>query len=223
MNLIKTIAALTVAAGLSACASSGSSIETATRNATDTGQVVAAELNALSAGWSLADVRVRVPGDLKSSEANRYYPIADIVWREDPFGNRHEQVAKIIDDGITLGLSHLRGDRPVYFDITVSRFHSLTEKARYSVGGVHNIIYTLTVVDAATGLALHGPIKVEAALKAYGGDLAFAAERRGETQKVRIQSHLASLMRKSFNGGQELRVVAKADITPPDAYTGITR
>ena len=103
----------------------------------------------------------------------------------------------------------------------MKRFHSLTEKTRYSVGGVHNIVYTLTVVDAATGVALHGPIEMKVALKAFGGDQAVAAERRGETQKVRIQSHLASLMRQAFNGGQEMRVVAKAAVAPQGAYTGV--
>ncbi|WP_298261594.1 DUF6778 family protein [uncultured Litoreibacter sp.] len=219
----KLIAGLALALGLSACASSNHSTVATTRNAADLTPVVTPELTIRSAEWALADVRVRVPGDLKVSEANRYYPIADIVWREDPFGDRHAQVAQIMDDGLTQGLSHLTGERPVYFDITVSRFHSLTEKARYSVGGVHNIVYTLTVVDAATGVALHGPIEMKTALKAFGGDQAFAAERRGETQKVRIRSHLASIMRQAFNGGKEMRVVAKAAVAPQDAYTGITQ
>lgn len=223
MKLTKIIAGLAVAFGLSACASSTPVSDTATRNTSDVAPIVAPELTASSVNWKLADVRVLVPGDLKVSEANRYYPVADIVWREDPFGDRRAQVAKIMDDGITRGLSHLNGDRPVYFDIKVSRFHSLTEKARYSVGGVHNIVYTLTVVDAATGIALHGPIEMESGLKAFGGDQAFAAERRGETQKVRIQSHLASVMRRAFNGGQELRVVAREAVVPQDVYTGVTQ
>ncbi|SDX38747.1 DUF6778 family protein [Litoreibacter albidus] len=221
MKLTRFIAGFAVAVGLSACAASGPVTETASRNAQDLTPIVASELTLRSVDWRLEDVRVLVPGDLKVSEANRYYPIADIVWREDPYGDRHAQVAKIIDDGITSGLTHLNGDRPVYFDLTVKRFHSLTEKTRYSVGGVHNIVYTLTVVDAATGVALHGPIEMKVALKAFGGDQAVAAERRGETQKVRIQSHLASLMRQAFNGGQEMRVVAKAAVAPQGAYTGV--
>ncbi|SHF77864.1 hypothetical protein SAMN05444273_11230 [Litoreibacter ascidiaceicola] len=223
MKFMKLIAGLAVAVGLSACASSGPISETATRNAPDVAPVVGAELTARSADWRLADVRVNVSGDLKVSEANRYYPIADIVWREDPYGDRRAQVAKILDDGLTSGLTHLKGDRPVFFDINLSRFHSLTEKTRVSIGGVHNIIYTLTVVDAATGVALHGPIEMEIALKAFGGDQAFEAERRGQTQKVRIQTHLASLMRQAFNGGQEMRVVARAAVAPQDVYTGVTQ
>lgn len=221
MKLIKMIAALTVAAGLSACATLPTS-EAPSRNAPEESGLVAANLTAQSANWKLADVRVLVPAELKVSEANRYYPTGDIVWREDAYGDRRAQVAKIVDDGITSGLTHLRGDRAVYFDIKLSRFHSLSEKARAVTGGVHNIIYTLTVVDAATGLALHGPIEMEVDLKAYGGDQAYAAVRQGLTQKVRIQSHLASLMRKNFNGGLEMKVVAaEGPIEPRDVYTGV--
>lgn len=220
MKLIKFVAALAFAAGLSACASTAPNVST-TRNATEATPIVGVDLTAQSAGWSLADVRVRVSGELRVSEANRYYPVADIVWREDPFGDRRMQVAKIMDDGLTAGLSHLKGERPVYFDIEMKRFHALTEKARYSVGGVHNMIFTLTVVDAATGVALHGPIDMEVDLKAYGGDQAFAAERKGLTQKVRIQSHLAGIMRRGFNGGQAFKVVTRsAAIVGQDVDTG---
>ena len=221
--MIKMIAALAVAAGLSACAGapvSNASDGPATRNAPEETGLVAANLTAQSANWRLADVRVLVPAELKVSEANRYYPVGDIVWRGDAYGDRKQQVAKIMDDGITAGLTHLRGDQPVYFDIKLVRFHSLSEKARAVTGGVHNVVYTLTVVDAVTGLALHGPIEMKMDLKAYGGDQAYAAERQGLTQKVRIQSNLASIMRKNFNGGLEMRTVASEPAAPRDVYTG---
>lgn len=117
-----------------------------------------------------------------------------------------------MDDGLTRGLTHLKGQRPVYFDIKVSRFHSLTEKARYSVGGVHNMIFTLTVMDAATGLALHGPVEIELDLKAYGGEQAFEAERRGHTQKVRVTSHLAGTMQRQFGGTVAAAPVADTSV-----------
>lgn len=220
MKLIKTIAALAVAAGLSACATVPTT-ETATRNAPEEAGLVSANLTAQSRNWRLADVRVLVPAELKVSEANRYYPVGDIVWRGDPFGDRRSQVAKILDDGLTAGLTHLKGDREVYFDIQLKRFHSLSEKARAVTGGNHNIVYTLIVVDAQTGLALHGPIEMKVDLQAYGGDKAYAAERQGLTQKVRIQNHLASLMRKNFNGGMEIKVItAEGSRIPRDVYTG---
>jgi len=215
MRLTKFVAALAVV-GLSACTSTGL---TSAWNAPNAAQAVTPELTARSAEWRLADVRVRVSDDLTVSEANLYYPVADIVWREDPFGDRRAQVAKIIDDGMTAGLTQLSGKRRVFFDVDLQRFHSLSEKARYSVGGVHNIIFALTVVDAATGAALHDPIRMEIDLKAFGGDQAFAAERQGLTQKVRIQNHLASIMRKAFNGGQEIPAVTRTAVMAQDIYT----
>lgn len=197
MTILRTLVLLVCAGALSACGS----FDVATRSAErPVDALVPPAMAQMSAAWRVVDVRVDVPSNLRVSEANVYYPLADIVWREDPFGDRYAQVQKIMDDGLTRGLTHLKGPRPVYFDITMSRFHSLTEKTRYSVGGVHNMIFTLTVVDATTGLRLHGPARIELDLKAYGGAQAFAAERRGHTQKVRIMSHLTNTMRRQFAG-----------------------
>lgn len=196
MKLMKLFAALMLAGGLSACAS----VDTATRAAPENAPVAVADPSAQSATWKLVDVQVNVPETLSVSEANRYYPVADIVWRGEVFGDRRKQIEKIMDDAMTAGLSHLDGERGVIYAVTMHRFHSLTEKARYSVGGVHNIIYTLTVVDAATLEPLYGPVKTEIDLKAFGGEQAFEAERRGQTQKVRISDYVTNKMRASFPG-----------------------
>lgn len=196
MKLMKLFAALLVAGGLSACAA----VETATRGAPEDASVTAASLSALSADWKLVDVQVHVPETLSVSEANLYYPVADIVWRGEAFGDRRKQISKLMDDAMTAGLAHLNGSRGVIFKIVVSRFHSLSEKARYSVGGVHSIKYTLTALDAKTGTPLHGPVDTEISLKGYGGEKAFEAERRGETQKFRISTHLKNKMRAQFPG-----------------------
>lgn len=74
-------------------------------------------------------MRVTAPQEPKVLETNRHYPIADIVWRDDSYGDRHASGATKMDEGLTRGLIHLQGDRPVYFDIKMSRVHSLTEKA----------------------------------------------------------------------------------------------
>ncbi len=229
MKLVKTLGALLLACGLSACASNGP----VTRGADNAVKpLVPSEISALSAQWNVVDVRIDVPEELYASEANRYYPLADIVWRDDPYGNRHAQVAAVLDEGLSRGLTHLKGDRPVYFDIKLSRFHSLTEKARYSVGGVHNIIFDLTVVDAKTNIPLHGPVEIELNLKAYGGARAFEAERRGHTQKVRILSHLTGTMRRQFPGlglprqaASDVQVSRAAydPLTPPDGWERVVR
>ena len=194
MKLFKICAVVLVAAGLSACAS----VETPTRGAPSEASVISPSLAARSADWNVVDVRVNVPETLSTTEANMFYPNANVIWRGEPYGNRHQQVAQLMDTAMTFGLAHLRGNQDVIFEINVRRFHSVTEKARAYTGGVHDMIFTLTVVDAQTGVALHGPAFVETHLKAYGGRAALKAEREGKSQKFRIQNHLAALMQKSF-------------------------
>lgn len=143
--------------------------------------------------YDVVGLEVAVPRTLVVSEANSYYPGADIVWRGDPPGDRYKQVEAIFDSGMQRGFSTLGGSRDVVVEIEVQRFHSLTEKARYTVGGVHSITFLVTVRDARTGEVIEGPRRVKADLKAYGGQTALDAERRGETQKVRITEHLADV------------------------------
>lgn len=147
---------------------------------------------------NVASVTVRVPRSLSVSEANRYLPSSDIVWREDPIGDRHAQVAKIFDTGIRRGSEPLAGSVPVALDIKVLRFHALTEKARYTVGGVHNINFELSLRHPESGALLTEPRMVRADLAAFGGQQALQAEARGQTQKVRITNHLAEVIRQEL-------------------------
>lgn len=192
------------------------------RRGDDIGQttavVVPAEIGQQAAKWNVAGVRVIVPAELEVSEANSYYPRGDIVWRDDPPGDRRAQVAKLMFDGISDGLKHLNGPQDVDFQITVRRFHSLSEKTRASVGGVHNMRFTLAVIDRATGTQIVSPILFEPDLNAYGGAQATAAERRGDTQKVRIKRHLGNVMRLEFPGNlppnQRIRGLSAAALGP---------
>ena len=139
-----------------------------------------------------------MPQSLKVSEANRYYPSGDIVWREDPLGDRHDQVKAIFQTALQRGADTMTSGAPVILDVKVSRFHALTEKARYTVGGVHSIAFTMQLRDANTGALIGEPHQVKAALKAFGGQHAIEAEARGETQKVRITAHLADVLRQEM-------------------------
>ncbi len=200
---IRPFLALGAALGLAACASVDSvqsNPDTATRNAP-----LAASLSAPEAapGVELADFRVvkvsvNVPETLRVSEANRYYPGGDIVWREDPIGDRHEQVRTIVQNALAKGVSGFEGARPVVLDVSVSRFHALTEKARYTIGGVHAIQFTIRVTDAETGEVLVAPRFIKADFEALGGQAAVRAEAKGITQKVRITDHLAWVIRQEL-------------------------
>lgn len=143
-------------------------------------------------------VIVSVPRSLKVSERNAYLPGGDIVWREDPIGDRHKQVQTIVQDAIVQGVSPLSGPVKVDVQVMVTRFHALTEKARYTTGGVHSIKFELAITDPSTG-ELMLPIRtVKADLDAFGGQQALQAEARGLTQKVRITNHLAEVIRQEL-------------------------
>lgn len=143
-------------------------------------------------------ISIAVPRSLTVSEANRYLPKGDIVWRGDPIGDRYAQVAAIFDAAMAKGAQSVKGATPVALDIKVTRFHALTEKARYSVGGVHNITFDLTLRDPGTGAVLAETRTVHADLDAFGGRAAIAADARGQTQKVRITNHLAEVIRQEL-------------------------
>lgn len=147
----------------------------------------------LARGWRLAEVRVNVPKTLVVSEAKTYLPTADIVWREDPEGDRYAQVATIIKNAVTRGAQGLSGSRPVIIDVTVTRFHALTFEAELNLSnaGVHNIKLMVQVVDARTGEVLLPATPIRAELPALSGEQMREARRKGQTQKSMISAHVA--------------------------------
>ena len=184
--------ALLLSTLIAAC---GSTSNISTRSA----PAAVAPVEARQIPLTVSRIEVEVPRSLSVSEANSYYPIADIVWRGDPIGDRHAQVADILETGFTAGTAPLAGTIPVILQVQAVRFHSISEKARYSVGGVHNIIFDLTVLRAEDGLPLAPTRRVEANLPALGGTAAIEADRRGETQKVRIQGFLQQVIRQELS------------------------
>ena len=201
MRLARLTAALMLGVGLSACAS----VDTATRNA----PLDAPALRPAALPLDVREVRVRVPRELRVSEANRYLPGGDIVWREDAPGDRHAQVGAILQEALERGVSEMpEGAVPVVLDVELSKFHALSEKARYTFGGVHAIQFTYTLRDAGTGAELAPPKFVKADFKALGGQAAIAAERQGITQKVRITGHLADVIRQELGAEGGYRVQA---------------
>ena len=183
-TLIKPILAVILLVTLTACGS----VPSATRSAMPDDTMLGATLP--------PDVRidsftVTVPRSLKVNERNLYYPIGDIVWRGEPRGDRYQQIKAIFEAGLRDAAPRVDGARPVRLDVQVTRFHALSEKARYTVGGVHDIDFRYRLVDVATGLPLGPSKEVNADLKALGGQTAMEAEGRGQTQKARVISHLS--------------------------------
>lgn len=190
------LAALALA-GLAACGAPNVALESASvaRNLPGTDGLEGVTPQAVLPKFRVARIDVTVPRELEVSEANRYYPGGDIVWREDPYGDRHEQVRQIVADGLMMGVQELEGAQPVILGVVVKRFHAVTEKARYTIGGVHAIQFELTVFDAETGEMLRPTELIRADFDALGGRAAIEAERQGITQKVRIKDQLARVIR----------------------------
>ncbi|CUH66633.1 hypothetical protein TG4357_02531 [Thalassovita gelatinovora] len=187
MNIIRTGLLLAIGLGLSAC----SSIDTASRNI----PLEMPQMTAAAPVVAVADYSVKVSRSLRASEANMYYPMGDIVWRGDPMGDRHAQIAQIFQDSLTrVQINNEDGALPVVVDIDLIRFHALTEKTRYTIGGVHSINFNMTVRNPITGDVIVPTHEVKADLRGYGGSRAMAAEQQGLTQKVRITQHLANVI-----------------------------
>ncbi len=163
--------------------------------------------------YNVQDFNVIVPSTLRASEANVFYPLADIVWRGEPLGNRHEQVRQIVGEALGTATDGMNNGRAAIVDVTVTRFHCLTEKTRYSVGGTHSMQFTLTVRDAATGQVIDGPRLVIADVKAAGGGRALAEEAAGRTQRVVVMERLVQVLRRELSGPVQA-VVARADTGP---------
>ncbi|MEQ8903069.1 MAG: hypothetical protein RID11_04825 [Roseovarius sp.] len=201
MITFRLAAALVLGFGLSACAS----VDTATRNA----PLDSAITQSVPVSLDIQDVRVTVPKSLKASEANRYYPGGDIVWREDPPGDRHAQVKAIFETALQTGVSQMpKGAVPAILDVRVTRFHALSEKARYTIGGVHAVQFEYVLRNPATGEAYGAPKLVKADFKAFGGQAAINAERQGITQKVRISEQLSNVIRSELQPSQDYHAEA---------------
>jgi hypothetical protein len=149
--------------------------------------------------WRVTAIRVTVPRSLRVSEANVFYPLADIVWRGEPRGDRWQQVQAILEEGLARGAAEATEGPPVAVEIELQRFHALTEKARYTVGGVHAIRFLWTLRDARTGAVIDGPRVVDASTPASGGAKALAEEAQGITQRVVITARLAEVMRQELS------------------------
>lgn len=148
--------------------------------------------------WRLSSLEVVVPANLTVSEANTIKPDADIVWHEDPCCDRHTQVDRIMTAALQSGLRGMSGSQGVRVEVVMSRFHAVTPRTRYTFGGEHEIEFTLTVRDAASGAVLRGPRAVDITFPAAGGDQALANEAAGYFQRDAIQNRVIAWARAEF-------------------------
>ena len=176
----------------------GSDFGAVTRNAS--AMVAEAGPVVLHSMYDVEAIRIAVLPRLKVSEANMFRPVADIVWRGEPLGDRHAQVAVIFNEAASQSTANMVEGPQVIVVVEVTRFHALTEKTRYTVGGVHSIKFILTVRDAQSGAVIDGPRTVVADVKASGGAKALAEDQAGRTQRVVIVERLAEVLRRELSG-----------------------
>lgn len=166
---------------------------------------------AIPTDFNVIDVRVDVPRTLRVSEANTLIPLGDIVWQGDLPGDRYVQVQAILQEAALQGAEASNGTRDVVVHLTVTRFHSLSHRARYSVGGNHSIVFDLAIVDANTGQQIGETKRVNASLDAFGGQAAIQADLAGLTQKVRIIDHVSRVIAGELDGAQNSLTLASAE------------
>ena len=149
----------------------------------------------MARSYRLGGFSFTAPSNLIVSERESYYPTADIVWRGDPLGPRARQIERMFDDAYWRNASLLNGTTPVRMDVTLVRFHGVTNRTRYSVGGVYNIVFDMTIRHASTGEVLEPTRRVAGNLSAPGGEEAVRLEEEGQTEKVRVTDYLTQLLR----------------------------
>lgn len=184
--MIKTwILPIVAALGLSACVSTNTFFPEPLRED-------------LTYNWRVVDVQATVPRSLSTSTANGQMPNVDLIWREDGPGDVYAQIESIMEDAMAQAATRLgtsiKGNRPVIIRTEQVQFHSLTERARSNIGGIHNVDFFLTVVDANTGEVLAGPAAIEADVEAFGGAHAEAAVAQGQTMRVRIVQQVSDVI-----------------------------
>lgn len=153
----------------------------------------------VAAHYAVDRFEISVPRGLTVSEANVFVPRSDIVWHGDPLGDRREQVRDILTDAAGVAGQSLGAGQHVVVQVELVRFHALTPKARYTVGGNYATRFVLTVRDSASGEIVDGPRLVVADLKASGGQRALEEEAQGLTQRVVITAHLADVLRQELS------------------------
>ena len=149
--------------------------------------------------YDLRSLRFTAREGLVVSEADNFYPQADIVWRGDPVGPRIPQIGAMFQEAARRSRSVLNGSTPVIADVTLIRFHGVTDRTRRTVGGVYNIVFELSVRDARTGAVIEPPRVVVGNLSAPGGSRARALDQAGQTQKVRVTDFITGLLRQQLS------------------------
>jgi hypothetical protein len=148
----------------------------------------------VSRDYSLQGFAFAAQNGLIVSERENYYPNGDIVWRGDPRGPRIAQIAAMFTEAANRSKQAINGGQPVNVAVTLVRFHGVTNRTRYSIGGIYNVIFDITILDSGSGAVIEPTRRVVGNLDAPGGERAVQLEETGQTQKVRVTDFLTRLL-----------------------------
>ena len=196
MKLFKMITIVALGLGVAGCAS----IDTVSRNIPLETSTFDIEAQVAPRSYAIEAMTFSTIDELFVSEANSYYPQADVVWRGDPIGDRVAQVEAMFQTAATRNKERLEGDTLVVVDIQLVRFHGVTERTRFSIGGVYNIVFNMRVRNAETGEVIEDSRRILADLSAPGGIAALMQEQRGQTEKVRVTDFLTQVFSDELTG-----------------------
>ncbi|GKY87595.1 DUF6778 family protein [Sinisalibacter aestuarii] len=148
----------------------------------------------LNPSYKVTGIEVTVPQTLTTSEENSIKPRVDLLWQGEPLGDRHAQVDAIVTEALTAGVAGLDGARAVKIEAVVTRFHALTMRTRYSIGGEHEIWMVMAIRDAETGELLEPAREIGFDLPVSPAE-ALANEANGIYQKDEIEAAIREMIR----------------------------
>lgn len=193
----RSILTLVVAAAMVAGCSGGGGM--VSRNALEEAPLFSGMTGAhapvpLNPSYRVTDIEVTVPQTLTTSESNGIKPGVDLLWQEDPVGDRYAQVDELLTNALKQGVSEMNGSRAVKLEMVVTRFHALTKRTRYSYGGEHEVWMVMAVKDAETGELLE-PGRVIGFDLGVSAEEAIAHEEQGIYQRDEITTAVGELIR----------------------------
>lgn len=182
---------------LSACSGGGGGF--VSRNAMDDMPLIGEMSGAhapvpLNPSYRVTDIEVTVPHTLSVSEENGIKPKADILWQEEPLGDRYAQVDAIVTEALKQGTASLKGKRAVKIEAVVTRFHALTKRTRYNFTGKHEVWMAMAVRDARTGELLE-PVRMIGFDTPVTPEQAMEHESHGIYQRDEINAMIQEMIR----------------------------
>ena len=195
MKLFKITSVAALVLSIASCAS----VDTVSRNAPLDVPAFGVGGGIIARSYVIGDMTFAASSDLRVSESNSYYPNADVVWRGDPIGDRIQQIGTIFETATVRNQDRLEGNIPVVVDFELVRFHGVTERTRFSIGGVYNIVFTMSVRNAVNEIIEEARL-IKADLSAPGGVAALMQEQRGQTEKVRVTDFLTQVFKDELSG-----------------------